>query len=77
MRRKPYTEIGIRRIPCYRCGAPSVHQWQVCADKNTYRGLCVPCDFGLNKAVMEYMGRPGWQKKVRAYAARLGISAKQ
>ena len=28
-RRPPYTEIGIKRIPCARCGKPSVHQWQV------------------------------------------------
>lgn len=31
-RRQPYTEIGVRRVPCTRCGEPAEYQWQVCAD---------------------------------------------
>jgi len=55
MRRKPYTKIGISRIPCTRCGKPSVTQWQICSDGNQYRGLCLKCDIGLNKAVMRFV----------------------
>lgn len=31
-RRPPYTARGIARVPCTRCGAPGVHQWQACAN---------------------------------------------
>ena len=58
MRRTPYTERGIRRIPCARCGAPSSTQWQVCADGNQYRGLCIDCDVALNALVLGWMGLP-------------------
>ena len=47
-RKKPYTEIGIRRIPCKRCGNPSNYQWQICANKNYYLGVCNNCDTELN-----------------------------
>ena len=57
-RKKPYTEIGIKRVPCFRCSDPSVHQWQVCALNNDYHGLCKDCDFELNKLVLEFMGIP-------------------
>lgn len=28
MRHRPYSAIGIRRVPCLRCGRPSAHQWK-------------------------------------------------
>ena len=70
MRRKPYTEVGIRRVSCFRCGAkPSVHQWQVCADGNVYRTVCLPCDVALNRLVLEFMGDADADEKLRAYAS--------
>lgn len=71
MRRKPYTQIGIGRIPCTRCGNPSVYQWQVCADHRQYRGCCADCDIGLNAMVMEYMRIPQRRSKLRAYRRRV------
>ena len=56
MRYKPYTEIGIRRVPCFRCGRPSVHQWQICVLNNEYKGLCSECDVKLNRLVLKFMG---------------------
>lgn len=57
-RRRPYTERGLRRRPCVRCGAPSEHQWKVrsCAagGPEEYRGLCTPCDLDLNRLVLEF-----------------------
>ena len=47
-RRKPYTQVGIRRVPCFRCGRPAYYQWQICADGNVYRPLCVRCDMAMN-----------------------------
>ena len=59
MRRIPYSEIGIKRVPCFRCGVkPSVHQWQVCADGNVFRPLCQECDIALNRLVLEWMKFP-------------------
>ena len=62
MRKKPYTEIGIKRVPCFRCGKPSSQQWQICALNNEYKGVCNDCDFELNKIVLEFMGIP--KKKI-------------
>ena len=55
MRRNPYTEIGIKRVPCYRCGKPSVRQWQICSLNNEYKGLCRECDIKLNQIVLTFM----------------------
>lgn len=73
-RKEPYTERGISRVPCSGCGAPSVYQWQVCADGNVYRGVCASCDYEVNLMVMRFMHRiPGRTKKMVAYAKRLGL----
>lgn len=66
-RKTPYTARGIARIPCQRCGASSVHQWNVCADGNTYRGVCLACDQALNRVVLRFMGFPNWRELSRAY----------
>ena len=55
-RKKPYTEIGISRIPCLRCGKPSSHQWQICCLDNNYYGICTVCDIALNDLVLVFMG---------------------
>jgi len=54
MRKKPYTEMGISRIPCARCGKPSSQQWQVCALGNMFMGVCENCDIELNKVVLKF-----------------------
>ena len=50
--------MGIRRVPCIRCGAPSKHQFNICADGNVYRGVCEACDIQLNRLVLEFLGHP-------------------
>lgn len=72
MRCKPYTERGIRRLPCYRCGAkPSQQQWQICADGNVYRPACVDCDVALNALVLQFMKVPYALQKIAAYQKAL------
>lgn len=66
-RREPYTSLGIKRVPCVRCGAPAVHQWNVCADRNVYRALCLDCDIALNKLVLEWANDPDAAEKVARY----------
>lgn len=73
-RRKPYTEAGIRRLPCCRCGAQAEFQWSACADGNLWRPLCKPCDVGLNRVALEYIGDPRAASKIRAYAKRVGVA---
>lgn len=70
-RRQPYTEIGIRRVPCFRCGAPSRFQWHICADGNRPRGVCLGCDMALNNLVLKFMGDPERVEKMAAYARKV------
>ena len=58
MRKKPYSEAGIKRVPCFRCGEPSVQQWQICSLNNEYKGLCLKCDIELNRIVLKFMKIP-------------------
>lgn len=55
-RKKPYTEVGIKRVPCFSCGKPSTQQWQICSLSNEYKGLCTRCDIDLNRLVLIFMG---------------------
>lgn len=56
MRSKPYTQTGVRRLKCIRCGAKAETQWQICADGNQYRPICKDCDIALNEMVLKFMG---------------------
>jgi len=67
MRKKPYTEIGIKRIKCFRCGKQATQQWQICSDDNQYRGICDNCDIELNKLVLKFMGFKDYKDKIKKY----------
>ena len=56
MRRKPYTEKGIARVPCMRCAKPSTQQFRICAFDNKWAGVCIDCDIQLNQMVLRFMG---------------------
>lgn len=66
-RRQPYTVIGVKRLPCYRCGSRAGHQWQICADRNLYRPICIACDVALNRLVLGFMGDPDIETKMAYY----------
>lgn len=68
-RKDPYTARGVLRLKCIRCGAPAIHQWQICSDGNNYRGLCLDCDIDLNQLVLEWMRHPRAPELIAAYAA--------
>lgn len=70
-RRKPYTEIGIRRMRCFRCGERARFQWSICADGNVQRPVCTDCDVALNAMVLRWAGDPQAEDKIAAYAARV------
>jgi hypothetical protein len=71
---KPYTTRGISRVPCCRCGAPSVHQWQVCANGRRFLGVCAACDYGINRIVMTFMRVPRSRSLLRRYARVCGLA---
>ena len=68
-RRKPYTEIGIRRLKCSRAGCENraVHQWNICADGNQYRAICSECDIAINELVLRFMGWADAEHKLDTY----------
>jgi hypothetical protein len=63
-RKTPYTAIGVRRLPCTRCGEKACHQWNVCAD-GFYRPICIACDVELNQMVLRWMGFPDDEVRVK------------
>lgn len=72
-RKAPYTEAGIKRLRCIRCGGwPPVHQWQICSDGNYFRPLCQPCDNKLQRVVLRWMRHPQADLIADLYAERRG-----
>jgi len=67
-RKQPYTEKGIKRVPCIRCKKSSQQQWQVCANDNRYLGICNDCDIQLNKLVLDFFKFPNRKKLLKQYA---------
>lgn len=70
-RREPYTVLGISRLSCIRCGDRAEHSWQICADGNKHRPLCLKCDVELNELVLNWAGDPRARKKIQAYRAKV------
>jgi len=67
VRKKRYTGRGILRLKCIRCGEQAVHQWQICADGNNWRPICLDCDIALNKVVLKFMDHPHCQQLILEY----------
>lgn len=61
VRRQPYTEAGLRRLSCVRCGEPAAEQWNVRSCRAGldwgYLPLCTVCDGHLNDIVLEFFDR--------------------
>lgn len=72
-RKTPYTESGIKRLSCVRCGEPARFQWSACADGNLWRPICGPCDVSLNLLALLFLADPDTEAKVRAYAESKGM----
>lgn len=71
MRKEPYTENGIKRTKCFRCGGKASQQWNVCADNNIYRPICIECDIKLNELVLKFMGDKDYKIKIKKYVKKL------
>lgn len=75
-RRRPYTATGVRRLPCFRCGRPAVHQWIICAD-GLYRPICPRCDVALNALALKWLRHPAAARLSRRYRAGLAEEGKE
>ena len=71
MRIKPYTNIGIKRMKCFKCGEKAAAQWQICSDSNQYRPVCLKCEFELNELVLKWAGFDDWEDKLNKYKHRI------
>lgn len=69
----PYTELGIKRLKCFRCDNKASQQWQICADDNIYRPICAQCDIELNVLVMDFMKVPDIDDKIQQYKKSLAL----
>ncbi len=69
-RRTEYTERGLRRLPCVRCGHKATQQWRTCAD-GLWRPICTECDIKLNQKTLWFMGDPDLQVKMNKYEHKL------
>jgi NAD-dependent SIR2 family protein deacetylase len=65
-RRAPYTERGIRRLRCVRCGEQASQQWRACAD-GLWRPICTDCDVLLNRLALFFMADPEAEEKIDRY----------
>lgn len=70
VRRTPYSDRHVAKMPCARCGKPSLHQWQICADDNRFRGICEACDILLNDLVLRFVRDGERVAKMKAYRER-------
>ena len=56
-RRKPYTERGLKRLSCARCGDPASRQVVFPID-GIWKPVCVECEEALNVVCLVFMGDP-------------------
>jgi hypothetical protein len=67
-RKEPFTEEGIKRMKCIRCGDAAKFQWQICSDGNNFRPICGFCDIELNNTVLNFMKHPNRIELIKKYA---------
>lgn len=77
-RYEPYTAIGVKRVPCARCGQKPGHaSWNVCADRvggrTQYRVLCKECDLGMNVLAMQFVFGQDCDEAIGKYRTELGF----
>lgn len=73
-RKEPYTERGISRIPCVRCGEPSKYQWSICANRGRNLGVCPKCDIELNRIFLDFANFANKQELLDAYKVRVIVA---
>jgi hypothetical protein len=73
VRRKPFTDEGLKHKPCTRCGhKPSTHQWNIepCSLGKEAPGwipICVDCDLLLNEMLVHLIYGARFEAKLAIY----------
>ena len=77
-RRKPYTDIGVRRLKCFveECDNMAGSQWSICADNNLWRPICWECDIKINELVLSFTGDKDKERKMKKYENGLPFTLK-
>lgn len=70
-RKEAYTQIGISRVPCSRCGKSSNQQWQACSYNRYFVAICKECDIELNRLVLEFLKISNKEELMKEYTKRL------
>ena len=52
---------------CFRCKKKATEQWDICADGNKGRWICIDCDIKLNRLVLKFMGFKNWKEMMKKY----------
>lgn len=76
-RKRAYTVAGIRRLPCFRCGALSSYStWQVCANDRRHVPICVRCDLAMNRMALKFMriGKESIARMMKRYEKEVAKS---
>lgn len=73
MRRKPYSDIGLRRKLCAHCGEKkATFQWalQVCANdrRKIHVPVCIECDIEFNRQSLAFVRHPETDALINRYA---------
>lgn len=63
----PYTDKGIQRVACARCGKPSSAQWNICAIGPQFLPMCKACDIDINRLVLQWIKHPDATKLLAQY----------
>ena len=62
IRKNPYTEKGIKRLKCIKCGKQAIHQWYTCS-LGRWIPICSECDIDLNIVALIWIGYSSAQIK--------------
>jgi hypothetical protein len=72
MRRKPYTERGLKRLTCSRCLKSASKQWQTPID-GCWHPLCAECDIEMNRMMLLCLYDDEVDDKIDAYQKKVGV----
>lgn len=68
-RRRPYTERGISRVPCVKCGAPSKYQWRICST-DAWTAVCRRHDIEVNRKIARWAFGSDAEPLLKRYEAK-------
>lgn len=72
MRAREYTNRGITRCKCIRCGKQASDSWSACSVNNKWMPVCKRCDYQLNRLALNFMlGRERAEPYLKRYKRQM------